>query len=261
MITSAQNQHLKEILLLNSKHKERVKTGLFTAEGIKLFKEAPRELIDRVFVSASFEKENKSVLNGFTYETVEDKLFQRICDTKTPQGILTVLKQPKYTRGELLGSSSPLIVILEDIQDPGNAGTIIRTAEGAGVTGIILSRGCVDLFAPKTIRSTMGSIFRLPFIYEDDLINALSWLSDNNVHSYGAHLKGICDYSEPDYAAGTAFIIGNEGRGMSDALAASCGTLLKIPMEGRLESLNASVAAAILMYKAHEKRNVRLKNG
>ena len=255
MITSAHNQQIKEIALLNSKRRERDRTGLFTAEGVKLFSEAPRGLIERVFVSASFEKENPGLLRDIAYETVEDGLFAKICDTKTPQGVLTVLKQPKYERCDILGSSVPFIMVLEDLQDPGNLGTIMRTAEGAGVTGIILSKGCADIFSPKTIRSTMGSVFRIPFIYEENLIDAVSWLTDNDIHTYGAHLNGSCDYSEPDYTDGTAFLIGNEGRGLSVELTERCGTLIRIPMEGKLESLNAAVASAILMYTVHYKRN------
>lgn len=255
MITSVHNQQVKEIILLNSKRRERDRSGLFTAEGIKLFQEAPRELIEHVFVSASFERVNASMLDGVTYESVEDGVFSKMSDTKTPQGILTVLKQPRYERGDLLGPGQPFIMVLEELQDPGNIGTIVRTAEGAGVTGIILSKGCADIFSPKTIRSTMGSVFRIPFIYEEDLTETLSWLSANSVHTYGAHLSGTCLYNEPDYKAGTAFLIGNEGNGLSAAISEKCGTLITIPMEGKLESLNAAVASAILMYTVHSQRN------
>ena len=111
------------------------------------------------------------------------------------------------------------------------------------------------MFSPKTIRSTMGSVFRVPFIYEEDLIETVNWLSANHVHTYGAHLNGICAYNEPDYRDGTAFLIGNEGRGLSSRLTDRCETLISIPMEGQLESLNAAVASAILMYTVHSKRN------
>lgn len=255
MITSVHNQQVKEIISLNSKRRERDRSGLFTAEGIKLFQEAPRELIERIFVSASFERVNSSLLHDKTYEVVEDSVFLKMCDTKTPQGILTVLKQPRYERSDILGSGVPFIMVLEELQDPGNVGTIMRTAEGAGVTGVILSKGCVDMFSPKTIRSTMGSVFRIPFIYEENLIETLSWLSENNIHTYGAHLSGSCLYTDPDYKTGTAFLIGNEGNGLSREISERCGTLITIPMEGRLESLNAAVASAILMYTVHSKRN------
>ena len=254
MITSAGNRQLKEIQALNTRHRERAKTGLFTAEGLKLFQETPRELIRNVFVSASFAREHPALLTGLNCETVEDTLFARICDTRTPQGILCVVRQPFYEREDLLGRGEPFLLLLEDLQDPGNLGTILRTAEGAGVTGILLSRGCADLFSPKTIRSTMGSVYRVPFRYEEDLPDVLSWLAANRIHTYGAHLKGTCSYSAPDYRDGCAIFIGNEGNGLSPALTDACGTLVRIPMEGRLESLNAAVAAAILMYTVHEKR-------
>lgn len=256
MINSAHNQQIKAIQALNKYRKERIKTGLFVTEGVKIFKETPRQLIEKVYVSEAFSNENKSLIDGLSYEVIEDSLFFRICDTKTPQGILCVLKQPVYNRDAILGSSgTPFILLLEDVQDPGNVGTIIRTAEGAGVSGIILSRGCADIFQPKTIRSTMGSIFRVPFVIEDDMAAAAEFLAANNIHTYGAHLNGTVSYSEPDYTKGTAFFIGNEGNGLSDFLSKRCDTLIRIPMEGKLESLNAAVASAILMYSVHEKRS------
>lgn len=257
MITSTQNQQIKEIQALNQKHKERVKSGLFVAEGVRIFSEAPKKLIHKVFVSESFEKNNLDLIKEYRYEVIADYLFEKICDTKTPQGILCILKQPVYDRDSLLGdgSKAPFVLLLEDLQDPGNVGTIIRTAEGAGVSGIILTKGCADLFQPKTIRSTMGSIFRVPFVYEDDINDLIKWFKENRIHTYGAHLKGICSYTAPSYKEGTAFFIGNEGNGLSNGLSDKCDTLIKIPMEGKLESLNAAVASAILMYKVHEQRN------
>ena len=254
MITSVQNQQIKLIQALNSKKKERDKHKLFVAEGVKIFREIPDELRYAVFVSESCERENGQLLNGVGYECVEDHLFERISDTRTPQGIITLVKQPAYSRDDLLGDKKPFILLLEDIQDPGNVGTIIRTAEGAGVTGIILTKGCADLTSPKTIRSTMGSIFRIPFVYED-ANDAVSWLKENDITSYGAHLAGKCSYIEPDYTSGTAIFIGNEGNGLSEEITEKCDMLVTIPMEGKLESLNAAVAAAIFMYKVHEKRN------
>ena len=254
MITSIHNHRLKEISALISKRKERTRTGLFTAEGVKIFLEAPQELIVDVFVSAAFEATNAHLLDDKKYEVVDDSVFVKLCDTDTPQGIITVLKKPSYERNDLL-RGVPFIMVLENLQDPGNLGTIIRTAEGAGVTGIILSKGCADVFSPKTIRSTMGSIFRVPFIYEDNLLDVADWLKTNHIHSYGAHLNGTCTYTAPEYTDGIAFYIGNEGNGLSDSLAKRCDTLIKIPMEGKLESLNAAVASAILMYTVHSKRH------
>lgn len=263
MITSSSNAQVKEVQQLNARGRLRKEKQLFTAEGIKLFREAPPELREKVFVSVSFEMEHKEILEGITYEVVEDRVFDRMCDTSTPQGILTVLRMPHYEREELLGTAgeaagaacAPFVLVLEDLQDPGNVGTILRTAEGAGVTGVILSRRCVDLFHPKTIRSTMGSVFRVPFRVEEDLPGAVGWLRERGIRTYAAHLRGKGSYSREDYTAGTAFLIGNEGNGLSDGLAEACDCLVRIPMEGRVESLNAAVAAAILMYTAHMQRN------
>ena len=186
-----------------------------------------------------------------------------------------MLRMPSYEREELLGAAynggkngdaageehsgrarTPLVLVLEDLQDPGNVGTILRTAEGAGVTGVILSGRCADIFQPKAIRSTMGSIFRVPFRTEENLPEAVEWLKSCGVRTCAAHLRGTVSYEKADYTEGTAFFIGNEGNGLSDTLTEACDCLVRIPMEGRVESLNAAVAAAVLMYTAHMQRHL-----
>ena len=255
MITSSSNPQIKRVLQLNTKGRVRRELKLFTAEGLKLFQESPDRWKERVYVSEEFEQEHKELLDGATYEVVENRIFARMCDTQTPQGILTVLRMPVYTREDLLKAAQPLLLVLEDLQDPGNVGTILRTAEGAGVTGVILSRKTVDLFHPKTIRSTMGSIFRVPFLYEDNLMDTMDWLKQSGIQTYAAHLNGKKSYSQADYRGGSAFLIGNEGNGLSSGLAKAADCLIRIPMEGQVESLNAGVAAAILMYTAHMQRH------
>ena len=145
-------------------------------------------------------------------------------------------------------------MILENLQDPGNLGTILRTAEGAGVDAVLLSRGCVDIYNPKTIRSTMGSVYRLPFAYTDDLTGMLSLLKERRIHIYAAHLKGRRYYDEEDYRHSCAFLIGNEGNGLSEHISACADTLIRIPMAGQVESLNAAVSASILAYEAFRQR-------
>ena len=252
MITSSSNQRIRELSALISKHKERKKTGLFTAEGIKLFKETPKELLQDVYVSESFEKDQERLLDGTPYTVISDKAFASLCDTKTPQGVLSVIKMPEYKFEDLYPSpDKAFIAVLEDVQDPGNVGTIMRTSEGAGVTGIILSRGCADLFSPKTIRSTMGSVFRVPFIYTDDVCGCADRLKNEGIKCYAAHLKGTAYFDSPDYKGGKALFIGNEGNGLTDQLTDKADVLVRIPMEGKLESLNASVAAGILLYRMY----------
>ena len=258
MITSTSNPQIRQIVQLNTKARARRREGLFAAEGIKLFHEAPQALREKVFVSESFlaDADHRQMVDGTPYETVSDSVFAHMSDTATPQGILTLLHMPHYGKEELLGSSGrpALIMVLEDLQDPGNMGTILRTGEGAGVTGVVLSKGCVDLFAPKTIRSTMGSVFRVPFYQTDDLAGTIAWLKQEGIQTCAAHLKGELPYHKADYLGGTAFLIGNEGNGLTEETAALADVKVKIPMEGKVESLNAAVAAALLMYEAHNRR-------
>ena len=255
MITSASNGRMKDIVNLIQKAKARREKKSFIIEGTRLFSETPAELIEEIYVSDVFleKEENKELLSGHKYEIVKEDVFRKISDTKTPQGILAVVKQPEYNMEQML-ERKPLIVILEDIQDPGNLGTIMRTAEGAGVTGVIMSRETVDIYNPKTIRSTMGSIFRVPFLYVENIHEAIQELKGQNISVYAAHLKGKKLYDEFPYQNGTAFLIGNEGNGLKKETADLADEYMLIPMEGKLESLNAAVATALLIYEASRQR-------
>ena len=147
-------------------------------------------------------------------------------------------------------------MILENLQDPGNLGTILRTGEGAGITGVIMSSQTVDIYNPKTIRATMGSIYRVPFLYVDDLSKVIERLHKKKIHTYAAHLKGTDYYLDQQFKEPTAFLIGNEGNGLSKEIADLAEKYIKIPMEGKVESLNAAVASALLMYEAHRQRGL-----
>lgn len=268
MITSASNGRIKEIVNLIQKAKVRREKKVFIIEGIRLFSEVPRELIEEIYVSDTFleKQENRELLEGLKYETVKEEVFRKISDTKTPQGILAVVKQPQYSLEQMIlqdltekpseHAKQPLLVILEDIQDPGNLGTIMRTAEGAGVTGVIMTKETVDIYNPKTIRSTMGSIFRVPFLYVDNLQEVLEHLKENEIGVYAAHLQGKKLYDEFSYQKGTAFLIGNEGNGLKKETADKADGYMLIPMEGKLESLNAAVATALLVYEAARQRRI-----
>lgn len=187
---------------------------------------------------------------------IDDGRFASLSDTRTPQGILTVLRQQTFDREQVFARACPLILLLENLQDPGNAGTILRTAEAAGVTAVFLTEGSVDLYSPKTTRATMGSIYRVPHFYEPDAVSFLRELSERGIASYAAHLHGVRSYTDCSYRSGSAFIIGNEGNGITDETARAAGTLIRIPMMGRVESLNAAMAAGILMYEAQRQRRL-----
>ena len=151
MITSVNNGQVKNIIQLNQKTKARREQGLFVAEGRKMFGEAPRDWISKVYVSEALsgDAELMAQVEKLPYEIVTDSVFRQMSDTQTPQGIMTVLKKPSYIMEDILGGKNPLVMILEDLQDPGNAGTILRTGEGAGVSGVFLTKTCVDITNPK----------------------------------------------------------------------------------------------------------------
>ncbi len=257
MITSTANRQVKTILQLTKKARLRQEQQVFVAEGLRIFEEMPKDKIEQVYVSESFlqKKEHHGLLLDLAYEAVSDEVFKRMSDTQTPQGILCVVRQPRYELHKLFGNNGkqPQLLILEGIQDPGNLGTIFRTAEGAGATGIVLS-GCVDLFSPKTVRSTMGSICRVPFYMTKDLAETLFEIKQQGICVFAAHLKGEHDYDALDYRSACAFLIGSEANGLTPQTAAQADVYLKIPMGGRLESLNAAMAAGILMYEANRQR-------
>lgn len=266
MITSSSNGQIKKIQQLLKKSRIRREEGIFAAEGIKMFREAPPDRIEKIYLSCSFaqkdawkeilrEKGLKEKADSLT-EIVDDKVFKSLSDTVTPQGVLCLIRIKESSLEEMLPKDRPpLLMILEDLQDPGNLGTILRTGEGAGVTGIILSRNSVDIYNPKVIRSTMGSVYRVPFCYTSSIQEEiLPWLKEKQITGYAAHLEGKNSYDREDYTKGTAFFIGNEGNGLSRELSQQADIWIRIPMEGQVESLNAAMASGILMYEASRQR-------
>ncbi len=258
MITSSTNRRVKQVIQLQKKARARKEADSFIVEGTKMAMEAPIEKIRQVFLSESYQEKYgiPKRLKDLDIEIVEDGVFARMSDTQTPQGILCEVRQYHYRLQDMVKKKAPLLLLLENLQDPGNVGTIFRTAEGAGVDGIILTEGTVDIYHPKTIRSTMGSIYRMPFFYTNQLEDVLALLKKADVTTYAAHLQGERTYDRENYQTGTAFFIGNEGNGLSEALSGKADRRIRIPMEGQLESLNAAVAAALLMYEGYRQRSL-----
>ena len=262
MITSTSNQQMKHISQLLKKAKIRNEEGIFVVEGRKMFAEAPKEWVTQIYVSETFvkEPEHEKLLSGREYEVVSDNVLKSISDTQTPQGILCLVRMPEYKLEDVLQGERTHLLILESIQDPGNLGTMLRTGEGAGISGILMNRTTVDLFNPKTIRSTMGSIYRVPFLVVDDLEETIRNLQSDGVRVFAAHLKGTKSYDTADYRMPTAFMIGNEGNGLSDEIANLADSYIRIPMEGQVESLNAAISATLLMYECNRQRRSRNEN-
>lgn len=266
MISSTTNKQVKFVNALIKKAKTRREEDLFVAEGLRMCTEIPKERIRTLYVSVSFQKhpEYKNLTAGVRQvEVVTDEVFGSLSDTKTPQGILALVKQYHNTLEEVTGNAGgasgsgrapKLLMILENLQDPGNLGTILRAGEGAGVTGIIMDSHTVDIYSPKVIRSTMGSVLRVPFVYVDKLDDTLAALKQQGIRLFSAHLDGTHNYEQEDYTGNTGFLIGNEANGLSEATASMADAYVRIPMMGQVESLNAAVAASVLMFEAARQR-------
>lgn len=258
MISSTTNSQIKNVIQLQTKAKVRREQDEFVVEGLRICFEVPRNRLVKTFISQTcFNQLTREMVDKLLdYEIVSDSVYKAISDTVNPQGILSVVKRDDNLLENVIDNyprcsrDRHCYMILEDIQDPGNLGTIIRTSEGAGVSGIIMSKGTVDIYNPKVVRSTMGSIFRTKFCYVENIIEAVDYVKAHGITVYAAHLQGKCDYDFPDYTQPSAFIIGNEGNGISDCLVKKADILVKIPMCGRVESLNAASAATVLMYES-----------
>lgn len=187
-------------------------------------------------------------------EWVSEQVFREMSDTATPQGVLALVGMPEYRREELTEAAGAAFICLEDIRDPGNMGTIFRTAEGAGMTAVVLSGQCVDLFHPKVVRSTMGALFRMPFYVVSDMADEAGRLRRDGFTVYAAGPGAERDYTSCPYQGKTAVLIGNEANGLRPETFAQADETIVIPMEGELESLNAAVSAALLMYEIRRKR-------
>lgn len=256
MITSTSNPQVKRLLQLQKKSKARNEEKVFVVEGLRMFVEVPKERVEKVYVSETFYNKKKQELNWeeFPLEILSDSVFKHVSDTQTPQGVMCIVKQKNQDLDTLLDIENPHFMVLDNLQDPGNMGTIIRTAEGAGVDAVFMSRDCVDIYNPKTIRSTMGSIYRMPFIYIEEIVPLLEEFRKKGIKSYAAHLDGKNSYDQEDYRAGTAILIGNEGNGLRDEVAEKADIWVRIPMEGQVESLNAAIAASVLMFEVARQR-------
>lgn len=256
IITSATNDRIKEVKKLIKSSSYRKEKDLYVVEGIRMFREIPRDDIADVFVSqGAYEKLKDDILKVVAEETitfVTDHVFSSMSDTNTPQGVMALVRMKRTDLSDVIKGDA-FLLIAERLQDPGNLGTIIRTAEGAGATGIILSSDCVDMYNPKVIRSTMGSVFRMPIYISDDMSGDIDRLKAEGVCIFGAHLKGKEFYDE-DFKGPCGFLIGNEGNGLSEVISSKADRLIRIPMCGKVESLNAATSVAVISYEVLRQR-------
>lgn len=253
-IASVQNPKVKEWAKLHNR-KEREKQGCFLVEGVHLVEEALKTgRVERVLLQEEKELpgEIKALLSDVHVVSVSTAVMKKIADTETPQGMAAIVKMEKE---RLIPQAPFLLLLLDRIQDPGNLGTLIRTADAAGFHGVALGEGCVDPYNGKAIRASMGSIFHLP-VFQVDSVQYLHELRDkgSQVTIVGTSLKEAKPYDEISYKDSIVLIIGNEGSGVSPELLSLTDHNAIIPIYGKAESLNAGIAGSILMYEAVRQR-------
>lgn len=251
-IYSTDNRIFKLLRELSVK-KYRDRTGKYIIEGDNLIEEAVKSGIKPEVIVVREDCEEKAErFAGAADETVfmSRQLFEKAAQTETSQGIMAIVAKQSYTADEFyeaVGDGN--IVFLDRLQDPGNIGTVIRTAEAAGYKGIITLKGTGDIYSPKTVRAATGSVFRMPVLAADDLTAATGRIREAGKKLVATCMDGSVVYYEADLTKDIVLIIGNEGNGISDELQALADIRVNIPMFGKVESLNASIAAAILMYE------------
>jgi TrmH family RNA methyltransferase len=238
---------VKEALSLIEKKKTRRKEGKFVVEGEHLVIEAGPD-IEFILYSADMQAVRAASGRGIQCYRISKKVFSLLTSVETPQGVLAVVKKKEYTVRDILDRAG-IIVLCVGVQDPGNLGTIIRGADAAGAAGVMLSRGTADLYNQKVIRSTMGSLFHLPVLKIDDLEETVRSFKRSKIKVVGADVSGK-DYWRSDLSGPAALLIGNEGAGLPENVLKICDEVVKIPMPGKAESLNAAVSATVIMYEA-----------
>lgn len=241
MITSVKNEKVKAWKKLQ-KRKERFHTKTFLVEGFHLLQEAKNSDWNIKEIIVQEGGELPSWCDEFEITVVSDHVFEQITETKSPQGIAAIIQMKEMEK--VVGKHTLLI---DSIQDPGNLGTIIRTADAAGFDGVILGNGTVDLYNDKVIRATQGSIFHIP-IYQKDLQEVIPELKADGFSIWATALEGATLYNEVSIDSKVAIVLGNEGAGVHQEIINQADNIVKIPIFGQAESLNVSIAAGILMY-------------
>lgn len=251
-ISSASNHLVKEIKSLKNKNK-RIETGKYIAEGENVVEEAilyKKSEIESIFVTERLLYKVKN--SGVNIYVVPEFIMEGISDTKSPQGILAVMH---ISCVDCLKIQDDLIVYLDNVSDPGNVGTIIRTADAAGVNTVVVSPECADVFSPKVIRSTMGSCFHINIVREKEYLAYLKEFLNCGFKAIAGSLQATEYHYASDLKSKSVICLGNEAHGLSSELLSLDGIVpVKIPILGKAESLNVAIAGAVLIYEAIRQR-------
>jgi RNA methyltransferase, TrmH family len=249
LITSRNNQRLVNARKVRD---GRVADKMFI-EGRRLVREALRSdiTIEECFFSDEFDDDElRKAFHGPVFE-LPTTLFRSIADTDTPQGIIIIAQRPNTSSITVdLTSAVPLLIYLHEINNPSNLGAVIRTAEAAGVTGVIVSTDSADVFSPKALRAAMGSSFRVAMWQDAGFAEALRWAKKNDLISTAADVSGSLSYTAADWKKPRLLICGSEAHGLTEEQLEKVDESIRIPMENTVESLNVAVSAGVILFEA-----------
>ncbi|MDO8746789.1 MAG: RNA methyltransferase [Thermodesulfovibrionales bacterium] len=260
-ITSSSNHKIKEALVIKNK-RSKYKDTAFIVEGTHLVETAlaSSNEINAAFFTDSFraKKDGQKILREIAKKTdeifeVTEQIMHKLADTETPQGIIAIASYDTKSLEEIKFKSTPLIVAIDGVQEPGNLGTIIRTSDAAGADAVVILKGTCDVFMQKTIRATAGSIFNIQIIYADT-DKFIDWLKSNGIMLIATALDSDKSVFETDMKQPAALVFGNEAHGVSSEIKRKAGLILKIPIFGKAESLNVSASVAVCLYEAVRQR-------
>lgn len=256
IISSKENKRIKYLKKLSASASFRREEGVFAAEGLRLCSDALQsgaEVVSAYF-SESFAEKNSGFVDEATARAGEsyllkDSIFSAVSDTKTPQGVLFVIKRLDKSLDFDKIKNNGKVLALETVQDPVNLGTILRSAEAFGISAVVLTRDCCDVYSPKVTRGSMGAVFRLPFYITDDLPALIG-----EFNRYGTSFAAVLDkdsvsLNECSFEGAALAVVGNEGNGLTEDTVKACTHKLYIPMSGKAESLNVSAAASIILWE------------
>ncbi len=266
-ITSAQNPKIKDLLALQEKSKERRKKGLFVVEGRRELQHCIESGFEpyTLFICRDIisDKDFDAVLGtieenfcGLTVQIIEipQHLYDKVAYRGGTEGVIAELRCREMNLESLRLKENPLVVVLESVEKPGNLGAVLRSADASGVDAVIVCDPLTDMYNPNLIRSSIGAIFTVP-VAAATSDETIKWLKSNNIKIYTAQLQDSEWYYDTDMKGGTAIVMGTEATGLTDVWRKAADAHIKIPMLGRLDSLNVSVSAAILMFEAVRQRN------
>ncbi|MEZ4742005.1 MAG: TrmH family RNA methyltransferase [Bdellovibrionota bacterium] len=264
-IESVQNKKIKSVVQLRAR-KERNAKSLFTIEGAREIGRALQwdyRLDELYFCSDFLSADAKAIVSEFCEVSqgevfeVSKACFEKIAVRDSSDGVLAVFQEKRYTLSDIKIDKNPLLLVIEGIEKPGNLGALLRSADGVGIDAVIVTGNSIDLYNPNVIRASVGSVFSVPVVECRDVQDVIDFIRENNISAFAAALKEeSVSYLDVDYTGACAVFLGSEAFGLSDFLCTSADKLIVIPMAGTADSLNVSVAGAVILYEAIRQRKI-----